>query len=121
MVEAKKKKSYWFGVFAEYYVMFLFVIFGYRFLARRYKTKLGEIDLIFKKKNAIIAVEVKARGDFKTEIGETVHERQFYRIVNSLKIFLNKNEKYSNFDVRVDVVLVYRNLKVKHIKNVWVE
>lgn len=121
MVEAKKKKSYWFGVFAEYYVICLFAIFGYRFLTRRYKTKLGEIDLIFRKGNAIVAVEVKARSDYKTEVGEVVHERQFYRIVNSLKIFLNKNEKYSNFDVRVDVVLVYRNLKIRHIKNVWVE
>ena len=70
MVEAKKKKSYWFGVFAEYYVICLFAIFGYRFLTRRYKTKLGEIDLIFRKGNAVVAVEVKARSDYKTEVGE---------------------------------------------------
>ena len=116
-----KYVSYLFGLLAEYYAIFILFFKGYVLIKHRYKTKLGEIDLIFKKGNSIIAVEVKGRSDRNIAIGEVVSPRQFYRILNSLKIFLNKNEKYSNFDIMVDVVLVHKNLWFEHIKNVWVE
>lgn len=117
----KKQKSYFFGLLAEYYVIFLLFFKGYKILEHRYKTKLGEIDLIFKKGNNIIAVEVKARKNKNLQIGEVVSRKQFVRILNSLKIFLNKNEVYSNFNSRVDVILVYNFLRVQHIKNAWVD
>ena len=117
----KKRKSYFFGLFAEYYVLIIFFFMGYVPLKRRFKTKFGEIDLILKKRDYIVAVEVKARSDSSIHVEEVVGRRQFYRITNSLKIFLNKYEKYSNFNVRIDVVLVYKNFKIKHIKNVWNE
>lgn len=117
----KKVKSYWFGIFAEYYVIFVFFFCGYILLVRRYKTNIGEIDLIFKKGKSIVAVEVKARKDKNIDVEGIVNYSQFFRIVNGLRIFLNKNEMYSNFNIRIDVVLVYRNLRLKHIKNVWTE
>ncbi len=117
----KKQKSYFFGLLAEYYVIFLLFFKGYKILEHRYKTKLGEIDLIFKKGNNIIAVEVKARKNKNLQIGEVVSRKQLTRILNSLKIFLNKNEIYSNFNSRVDVILVYNFLRVQHIKNAWVD
>ena len=117
----KKQKYYFFGLMAEYYVIILFFFMGYKLLKHRYKTKLGEIDLIFKKNNNIIAVEVKARKDKNIMIGEVVSKKQFIRILNSLKIFLNKNERYFNFNLRIDVVLVQNFFKIQHIKNAWVE
>ena len=120
-MKSKKQKSYFFGLLAEYYVIFLFFFKGYKLLEHRYKTKLGEIDLIFKKSNNIIAVEVKARKNKNLQIGEVVSRKQLTRILNSLKIFLNKNEIYSNFNSRVDVILVYNFLRVQHIKNAWVD
>lgn len=118
---SKKQKSYWFGIFAEYWVIILFLFKGYKFIARRYKTKLGEIDLIFTKKDDLIMVEVKARKNRSIEIGEVVSYKQYHRILNAAKLFLNKNKKYSNFNVRVDIILVNSVLKIKHIKNVWTE
>ena len=115
----KKQKSYWFGIIAEYYVVVILFFKGYILLKRRYKTKLGEVDLIFKKKDYIVAVEVKGRSDYECQAGEVVGKRQFHRIVNSLKIFLNKNEDYCNLNIRIDTVLVYKNLKIEHIKNIW--
>ena len=120
-MKTKKQKSYFLGLMAEYYVIFLFFFKGYKLLKHRYKTKFGEIDLIFRKNKSIIAVEVKARKNKNISIGEVVYQKQFYRIMNSLKIFLNKNEMYSNFDVMIDVVLIKNIFKVKHIKNTWVE
>lgn len=113
--------SYLFGILAEYYTAFVLFFKGYIPIKHRYKTKLGEIDLIFRKGHSIIAVEVKARSSEEIRVGEVVQARQFYRILNCLKIFLNKNEKYSNFDIMIDVVLVHKNLGLEHIKNVWIE
>lgn len=117
----KKKISYWFGLLAEYYVIVILFFKGYKIIKRRFKTKMGEIDLIFVKGDYLVAVEVKARSDSSLRVEEVVRYRQFYRITNSLKIFLNKYEKYSKFNLRIDVVLVYKNFIMKHIKNVWNE
>jgi len=117
----KKRQAYFFGLWAEYYVIIILFFAGYIFLKRRFKTKFGEIDLLFKKGSYVIAVEVKARTDKSAQVEEVVGRRQLHRITNSLKIFLNKYEQYSNLDVRIDIVLVYKNLMIKHIKNVWNE
>jgi putative endonuclease len=120
-MKSKKQKSYWFGIFAEYLVIIVFFFKGYRFIKRRYKTKLGEIDLIFTKGINLIAVEVKARKNKNIEIGEIVSNKQYCRILNTIKLFLNKNKKYSNFNVRLDVVLINGIFKMEHLKNVWTE
>lgn len=116
----EKQKSYWFGLLAEYYAIIVLSFKGYILLKHRFKTKMGEIDLIFKKGDNLIAVEVKARKNTSINIAEVVSPRQYYRIINSLKIFLNKNEIYSNFNIMVDVVLVNYNLKISHLKNIIV-
>ena len=41
--------------------------------------------------------------------------------MNSLKLFLNKNIEYSNFNTRIDVVLVKGLFNIQHLKNVWME
>ena len=82
---------------------------------------MGEIDLIFKNKDNLVAVEVKARKDINTNIGEVVSFKQYKRIMNSLKLFLNKNIEYSNFNIRIDVVLVKGLFSIEHLKNVWTE
>ena len=118
---SKKQKSYWFGIFAEYWVIIVFFFKGYKFVARRYKTKLGEIDLIFTQKDNLVMVEVKARKNKSIEIGEVASYKQYRRIFNAAKLFLNKNKKYSNLNTRIDIVLVNSILNIKHIKNVWIE
>ena len=106
----KKKISYFFGLLAEYYVIFILLFKGYRLIKHRYKTKLGEIDLIMTRGKDLIAIEVKARSNKNIQVGEAVNIKQLYRIANCLKIFLNKYNNYSNFNIRVDVILVNKNL-----------
>ena len=61
------------------------------------------------------------RKDTNTNIGEVVSFKQYKRIMNSLKLFLNKNIEYSNFNIRIDVVLVKGLFSIEHLKNVWTE
>jgi putative endonuclease len=89
-------------------MIFQLVIRGYRILARRYKTSLGEIDIIAKRNMNIIAFEVKARsgGEFTTEV---VTARQRKHIENALNIFLSRNNKYIDCNILFGIIL-YKNI-----------
>lgn len=56
------------GALAEYLAVAWLLLTGYRILAFRYRTKLGEIDVIAAKGRLIACVEVKARRDVATAI-----------------------------------------------------
>jgi putative endonuclease len=53
---------------------------GFRILARRWKSPLGEIDIIAARRHTLIVVEVKARVKLD-DAAEAVTERQKQRIV----------------------------------------
>jgi hypothetical protein len=56
-----RRSAYRRGHFAEFAAAALLCLKGYRLLARRYRTPLGEIDLIAKRGRLVAFVEVKAR------------------------------------------------------------
>ena len=114
----KNKKTYRFGLIGELIAVIFVRLKCYSILHTRYKNKLGEIDIICKKGNDLIAIEVKTRNkDFN--IGDVISENQKKRIVNCMKVFVSKNQKYVDYNVRFDVIAV-RPFKVPlHLKNCW--
>jgi putative endonuclease len=63
------------GHLAEALAAFSLQLRGYRILARRHRTRLGEIDLIVKRGAIIAFVEVKARRDERAAIDAVSHTR----------------------------------------------
>ena len=63
MARTEKQRAYRRGVWAERYACLYLMLKGYRFLANRVKTPVGEIDLVFRKSGMVVAVEVKNRPD----------------------------------------------------------
>jgi putative endonuclease len=61
------------GHLAEALAAFSLQLRGYRILARRHRTRLGEIDLIVKRGAIIAFVEVKARSDERAAIDAVSH------------------------------------------------
>ena len=57
------KRTYQKGKFAEFWVALILQFKGYKILKKRYRNYFGEIDIIAKKSNIIIAVEVWIRTD----------------------------------------------------------
>jgi putative endonuclease len=53
---------------------------GYRILARRFKTPLGEIDIVARRRRALVFVEVKAR-ETSGDAAESLTARGKQRIV----------------------------------------
>ena len=78
---------------------------GYRVLARRYRTPVGEIDLIARRGRRLVMVEVKARPT-EALARQAVPERQRRRIAMAARRFLAINPRYRDCAVRFDVVAV---------------
>ena len=80
---------------------------GYEIVARNWRTRRGEIDIIAEKGNLLVFGEVKTlpSGDADT-LSHELDERKQKRIVETAKLFLLNHRKYSNVAIRFDVLVV---------------
>jgi len=112
------------GLIAEIYVMGYFFLKGYRIVAWRYKTPMGEIDIIAKKRNIVVFVEVKLRPNFDSGF-EAVNDKSQNRITRaashfmaSLETGLWKRAGGKPIEARFDVVAV-SGFRLRHLDNAW--
>ncbi len=90
---------------------------GFRIIARNYREKCGEIDLIAENGRILAFVEVKTRS--KNAIAspaEAVHRQKQQKIIKTAMLYLNKNPK--KLQPRFDVIEVYaleEGLQGRHI------
>jgi putative endonuclease len=112
----KNNTRYKFGLHAEQIATIFLRLKGYKILEQRYKTKLGEIDIIARKKSDIIFVEVKARKNLDTY--EVLSVNQQHRITNAAKYFISSN-KINAKNFRFDLIILKNVVSIKHIKNAF--
>lgn len=80
---------------------------GWEILARNWRTRGGEIDIIALRGGVLAFVEVKRWRRLGAEdLGAGLPPRKRRRIVETSKIFLARNREYSSARVRYDVVLL---------------
>ena len=78
---------------------------GYRIVARRWRSPVGEIDLVARRGRVLVFVEVKARVRFD-DAAEAVTPRQQRRITAAAAAWLASHPHDVGRDIRFDVVLV---------------
>jgi len=80
---------------------------GYEIVARNWRTRRGEIDIIAEKGKLLVFAEVKTlpSGDLET-LSHELDERKQKRIVETAKLFLLNHREYSNDTIRFDVFVV---------------
>ncbi|MEA1913595.1 MAG: YraN family protein [candidate division WOR-3 bacterium] len=80
---------------------------GYQILAHNFKKRDFEIDLIARKKNLIVFVEVKRRisSDFMDPI-KGIDRKKRINIIKGAKYFLLLNDLYNKTDVRFDAITI---------------
>lgn len=91
---------------------------GYKTLERRFKTPVGEIDLIMKRGNTIVFIEVKGRKLLQ-EAYESLKITQLNRIKQAANLYLSKYPYYLNYTLRFDVVLISPYRFPIHLENAW--
>jgi len=93
------------GLSAETRAAALLLAKGYRIVARRWRSPVGEIDLVARRRRVLVFVEVKARGRFD-DAAEAVTPRQQRRITAAAAAWLASHPDDAARDIRFDAVLV---------------
>jgi putative endonuclease len=102
------------GISAESRAAARLIAHGYRILARRWKSPLGEIDIIAARRRTLIFVEVKARATLD-DAAFAVTDRQKRRIAAAAEIWLARNPMPAIRDMRFDAILVAPGKLPRHI------
>ncbi len=113
-----RRAAYRHGHLAEAAAAALLLLKGYRLLSRRYKTPVGEIDLIAKRGGVVAFVEVKARPT-RREALEAVGSAAEKRIVDAADLWLAKHPDAGRLDLRYDMVLVTPWRLPKHLPDAF--
>ena len=101
----KRRKAERRGHVAEYLAAVYLLLKGYRILAIRYRTRLGEIDIIARKGDLAVFVEVKART-FEGQAIDAVGYTTQRRIQAASDLWLAKRQDTAGLSRRYDVVAV---------------
>jgi putative endonuclease len=91
---------------------------GYRILAKRFRTRYGEIDIVARRRNLLAFIEVKARPSLD-EAAYAVTARQQARIINAaqawLQVWLIAHPEHADFELRFDAVLIAPRRLPRHL------
>lgn len=120
MKQQTKRNTYKKGIWAERYAALYLILKGYRILKRRYKTKVGEVDLIARRGNTTVFVEVKAHGTYEKG-AEAVTLPSQRRITSAAQLFIASDNKDTGQNMRFDVIVVHNLFLITHLKNAWIE
>lgn len=106
------------GLRAEALAAWLLRCKGYRILGRRYRTRVGEIDLIARRGGTLAFVEVKARRARATA-AESIHVRNQQRVVRAAQHYLQAHPELAALAIRFDAVLVAWYRWPHHIRHAF--
>jgi len=91
---------------------------GYRILETRYKTPVGEIDLIARRFGTTVFVEVKSRRGSHLE-REALMAVRDDRIVRAAQYYLTRHPALMGRDLRFDVIFLAPRMWPRHVRNAF--
>ena len=106
------------GRFAEAFARLYLRLKLYAIVEQRYKTPGGEIDIIARKGNSIVFVEVKMRrsGADEYDALASVNQR---RIIRAAQFFLAKNPEMAQKYLRFDVIFLAPGAWPHHLQGAF--
>ena len=102
------------GHVSEYIAALYLLAKGYRIRAIRYRTKVGEIDIIARRGDLVVCVEVKARRDVDSAVFAVTGTAQ-HRIRAASDIWLSRQPDAHRLSLRYDIVAVLPWRFPKHL------
>ncbi len=91
---------------------------GWTVLARRVRTKAGEVDLIARRDALVAFVEVKVRAT-AAELDHAIDEHRLSRVAAAAELLMEQYAQAGD-DIRVDVILLAPGARARHIENAWI-
>ncbi|AOF90071.1 YraN family protein [Sinorhizobium sp. RAC02] len=112
--DPNRLKAFRRGHVSEYIAALYLMAKGYRIRAIRYRTKLGEIDIIARRGDLIVCVEVKARRDVDSAVFAVTGTTQ-NRIRAASELWLSRQPDGHRLSLRYDIVAVRPWRLPKHL------
>ncbi len=117
-MKAERVRRYRRGLWAETLASWRLRLKGFRILERRYKTAVGEIDIIAVRGRTLAFIEVKQRSSHDEAL-LSVTPRAQSRIARAAQIYLARHPVYALHDIRFDVMSVIPPFRVTHLDNAF--
>jgi len=112
--QPERQVAFRLGISAESRAAAFLIAKGFRILARRWRSPVGEIDIIARRRQLLVFVEVKARDKFD-DAAWSVTDRQRLRIAAAAEAWLAGQGGRDFRDMRFDAVLVVPGRIPRHI------
>lgn len=115
----QRTDTYKAGLMAELVASIWIMLKGYRILSRRFKTPVGEIDLIAKRGKTIVFIEVKKRADVGDALA-AISPENASRVRRAAQWWLKGNARIADkCDIRFDAVALANYARPQHIPNAF--
>jgi len=107
---AGRRGEWWAGLFLQ--------LHGFRIVAQRVKTPVGEIDLIARRGRLTVFVEVKSRS-FSHQQDEALAAVNRRRIVRAAQLWLGRHPEAMAGEIRFDVIFLAPFAWPRHLKGAF--
>ena len=104
------------GRYAELFILVLYLISGWRFVARRKRTPFGEIDLIVKRGSVICFIEVKYRRKLR-DFDAILSPTQSQRLARAISWIAAREGDHNNDVIRFDIAIVTKRGRWQILRN----
>ncbi len=111
---AAERRGRWGETLAALYLQ----LTGWRIIARRVRTRVGEVDLIARRGRTTLFVEVKTRAT-RAELDLAIDTRRLGRVAAAVNILAPRHARPGD-DLRIDVILLAPWSLPRHIRNAWI-
>ncbi len=118
MSGARKRKTHDHGLLAEGAAEIYLRAKGYDILERRYKTPVGEIDLIARHSGVLVFIEVKGRPSIDEAL-YAITPRMRGRIADAAGHYIANHPECASNAMRFDVMAVKLPFSIHHLENAW--
>lgn len=114
----RRRKALRRGRTSEYLAALFLMLKGYRIAALRYRTKLGEIDIVARKGDLAVFVEVKARRDEAGAVDAVSFAAQ-KRIRAASDLWLARQADHARLSQRYDIVAIMPARLPRHFRDAF--
>ena len=90
---------------------------GWRILAMRVKTFVGEVDLVARRGRTVVFCEVKTRAT-QAELDIAIDRRRLARVAAAANLLAARYARHGE-DIRIDVILLSPWHWPRHLPNAW--
>lgn len=115
---ARRRQAERRGRRGEWLASLALMLKGYRIVARRHRTSLGEIDLIARRGDLVLIVEVKVRSTL-VQAMEAVGRMSEQRIDAAAGLWLTRQPDHARLSLRFDMVAVLPRRWPVHVENIF--